>query len=101
MLIMPVKELKDGAKISAKCHELNEPIYITKNGYSDMVIMSSDAFERYDAAMKNEEKRLAAEQRELQETLVDIQTSLAQIESGEGIDGFQMLAELRGRHVHL
>lgn len=99
MIAMPVKELKDGAKISAKCHELNEPITITKNGYDDMVIMSSETFERYEAAMKGDERRLAAKQRELQETLADIQASIAQIEAGEGVDGFQMLAEMRKRHA--
>ncbi len=98
MVIAPIKELKDGAAISAKCHEINEPIHITKNGYGDMVIMSTETFERYNAAMKLEESRLAAEQRELEETLADIQTSIAEIESGQGIDAFQALAELRNEH---
>lgn len=99
MIAIPVKELKDGAKISAKCHELGEPITITKNGYDDMVIMSSETFERYDAAMRDEERRLAAAQRELQETLADIQTGAAQIRAGQGVDGFQMLAEMRKRYA--
>ena len=44
-LIMPIKELKDTSAISEKCHNANEPIYITKNGYGDMVIMSIELFE--------------------------------------------------------
>ncbi len=99
MIAMPVKELKDGAKISAKCHELDEPITITKNGYNDMVIMSSETFDRYEAAARSEEQRLAAQQRELQETLADIQTGIAEIEAGEVVDGFEMLAEMRKRYA--
>lgn len=99
MIAIPVKDLKDGARISAKCHELDEPITITKNGYSDMVIMSSEAFDRYEAAARSEERRLAAIQRELQESLADIQTGIAEIESGQGVDGFEMLAEMRKRHA--
>ena len=33
-------------QISALAHETGEPIYITKNGEGDIVIMSIDAFER-------------------------------------------------------
>ncbi|MBQ3921915.1 MAG: type II toxin-antitoxin system Phd/YefM family antitoxin [Spirochaetales bacterium] len=44
--IVPVKELKNTMIISKMCHESDEPIFITKNGYGDMVIMSMRAFER-------------------------------------------------------
>lgn len=33
-------DLKNTADISDMVHEANEPIYITKNGYGDMIIMS-------------------------------------------------------------
>ena len=36
MTILPIKELKDGAGISKRCHELNEPIYITKKGIAEI-----------------------------------------------------------------
>lgn len=98
MIAMPIKELKDGAKISATCHELDEPITITKNGYDDMVIMSSETFKRYDTAVKFEQSRRAAAQRELEQTLADIQAGIAAIEAGEGVDAFQALAELREQY---
>ena len=44
-LIIPIRDLKDTAAISKMCSESNEPIYITKNGYGDMVIMSMQAYE--------------------------------------------------------
>jgi PHD/YefM family antitoxin component YafN of YafNO toxin-antitoxin module len=43
--IIPIKDLKNTSEISDLCHKENEPIYITKNGYGDMVIMSMEIFE--------------------------------------------------------
>jgi len=43
--IIPIKDLKNTAEISQMCHEAAEPIYITKNGYGDMVIMSLQMYE--------------------------------------------------------
>jgi len=37
---IPIKDLKNTSQISEMCHVAEEPIYITKNGYGDMVIMS-------------------------------------------------------------
>lgn len=43
--IIPIKDLKDTTKISDLCHRSDEPVFITKNGYGDMVIMSMELFE--------------------------------------------------------
>ena len=47
--IIPIRDLKNTTKISEMCHESNEPIFITKNGYDDMVIMSSETYEKMNA----------------------------------------------------
>ena len=44
--IIPIKDLKDTSKLSQMCHESTEPIYVTKNGYGDMVIMSLHLYEQ-------------------------------------------------------
>lgn len=44
--IIPIKDLKNTSEISDLCHNSGEPIYITKNGYGDMVIMSMDVYEQ-------------------------------------------------------
>ena len=44
--IRPISELKDTTSISNLCHEVKRPVFITKNGYSDLVIMSIDTYER-------------------------------------------------------
>ena len=38
--IIPIRDLKNTSEISQMCHESDEPIFVTKNGYGDMVIMS-------------------------------------------------------------
>ncbi|QOV19210.1 type II toxin-antitoxin system Phd/YefM family antitoxin [Blautia liquoris] len=43
--IIPIKDLKNTSEISEMCHKAEEPIYITKNGYGDMVIMSMENYE--------------------------------------------------------
>jgi PHD/YefM family antitoxin component YafN of YafNO toxin-antitoxin module len=43
--IIPIKDLKNTSQISEMCHVAEEPIYITKNGYGDMVIMSVEMYE--------------------------------------------------------
>ena len=42
--IIPIKDLKNTSEISDMCHRTEEPIYITKNGYGDMVIMSMESY---------------------------------------------------------
>ena len=43
--IIPIRDLKNTGAISQMCNQSDEPIYITKNGYGDMVIMSMKLFE--------------------------------------------------------
>lgn len=44
--IIPIRDLKDTTAISQMCSESEEPVYITKNGYGDMVIMSMRVYEK-------------------------------------------------------
>ena len=43
--IIPIRDLKNTSEISQRCHAANEPIFVTKNGYGDMVIMSIKMYE--------------------------------------------------------
>ena len=38
--IIPIRDLKNTNAISQRCHETQEPIFVTKSGYGNMVIMS-------------------------------------------------------------
>ena len=45
--IIPIRDLKNTNAISQRCHETAEPIFVTKNGYGDMVLMSMETYENY------------------------------------------------------
>lgn len=45
-VIRPSADLRNHYnEISKICHETKEPIYITKNGYNDLVLLSNEAYE--------------------------------------------------------
>ena len=81
--IIPIRDLKDTAAISKMCNESNEPVYVTKNGYGDMVIMSMKAYEEKMYLMDVYSKLAAAED---------------EIQAGKESDARQALRELRARH---
>jgi len=37
--------------ISRICHETKEPVYITKDGQNDLVVLSNEVYEEYDKKM--------------------------------------------------
>jgi prevent-host-death family protein len=45
--IRPISDLRNNfADISRIVHETQEPVFLTKNGYGDMVVMSMETYER-------------------------------------------------------
>ena len=81
--IIHIKDLKNTSEMSDMCYKADEPIYITKNGYGDMVIMS---MEMYESTMK----RLAMYR--------DIEMSEKQIEAGRVKDARTALKEVRAKY---
>jgi len=62
--IRPITDLRNTNEISEMCHKLNEPIFITKNGYGDLVVMSIETYERQ-LALVEVYKKLAVAENEL------------------------------------
>ncbi|WP_026907886.1 type II toxin-antitoxin system Phd/YefM family antitoxin [Paucisalibacillus globulus] len=63
MIIKPSAALRnDYTTISNLAKETKEPIYITKNGEGDMVLMSIDAFEKREQILQLRARVLQAEQ---------------------------------------
>lgn len=82
--IIPIRDLKNTSEISAMCHQQNEPIFVTKNGYGDMVVMSMEAYEK--TMFINDVQRKLAEAEEA-------------INKGEVRDAKEMLAELKKKYA--
>jgi PHD/YefM family antitoxin component YafN of YafNO toxin-antitoxin module len=55
----------DYVTISNLAHEAAEPIYITKNGEGDIVVMSIEAFEKREQVLKLRSKIMTAEESRL------------------------------------
>ena len=81
--IIPIKDLKDTANVSELCHTLNEPVYITKNGYGDMVLMSMDCYEAL---------------RKKWEMYADLEISEEQISQGKTKDAKKALQSVRTKY---
>ena len=48
-LIRPCADLRNNYnEISKLCHATNEPVYITKNGYNDLVLLSNKDYEKFE-----------------------------------------------------
>ncbi len=62
--IRPITDLRNTNEISELCHKRKEPVFITKNGYGDLVVLSIEAYEELmeafhtDSAIKEAEQEL-------------------------------------------
>ena len=57
-MIRPVSDLRNNfADISRTVHETAQPVFLTKNGYGDMVVLSMEAFENLQFDILNYRKR--------------------------------------------
>ena len=59
--IMPIRDLRNTSEISELAHRKQEPIFITKNGYSDLVVMSAELYERFAKINRIDQDILEAE----------------------------------------
>jgi len=78
--IRPITDLRNTTEISDICHARKEPVFITKNGYGDLVVMSIETYEELienaaiDAAIAEAEAEYAAG-----EELHDARSALASL----------------------
>jgi len=77
--IIPIRDLKKTSEISQMCHASDEPIFVTKNGYGDMVIMSMKMYEEK-MFMSDVYRKLSAAEEQLAEgKILDGDASLKSI----------------------
>ena len=66
MLIKPTTALRtELGEITRICKEKSEPVFLTKNGEGELVIMSIDAYEKREAMLDLRSKLMEAEQQRL------------------------------------
>lgn len=83
--IIPIKDLKNTSEISEMCHKAKEPIYITKNGYGDMVIMSMEIYENTMKKIAMYHDIEVSEQQILNRQVKDARASLKETRAKYGI----------------
>ena len=82
--IRPITDLRNTTEVGDLCHARREPVFITKNGYGDLVVMS---IETYEAMMET----------------AAVDTAIAEAEAeferdGQLYDARDVLASLRRKH---
>ena len=83
--IIPIRDLKDTTAIAQMCSESKEPIFITKNGYGEMVIMSMKAYEEK-MLMLDVYERLAAAEDEVQDAYAALKELLDCLKTDRAIE---------------
>jgi PHD/YefM family antitoxin component YafN of YafNO toxin-antitoxin module len=81
--IIPIKALKDTSGVSELCQNSDGPIFITKNGYGNMVIMSMAIYEKTML---------------LQDVYANLDTAEREILEGKTKDARDSLHKLRKKH---
>lgn len=82
--IRPITDLRNTSEISELCHAKKEPIFITKNGYGDLVVMS---IETYEALL---------EEREFDASIAEAEAGYAS--DNRLLDAREVLSTLRRKH---
>lgn len=85
--IIPIRDLKNTAEISERCKTLNEPIFVTKNGYGDMVVMSIEVYTRTMAQL---------------DLYRELKVGVDELQNGAPtVDAFEFLGELKQKYEKL
>ena len=82
-VIKPITDLRNTNEISELCHKQQQPVFITKNGYGDLVVMSMETYE------KNMRKYLKYK---------DIEVSEKEIEEGKVKEAKSALQGMRAKY---
>ena len=83
---VPVRDLKETAKICATVRKASGPVIVTKNGYPELVLITPEEYEEL------------ARAREKQRIYDAIAKAEAQIDAGQWVSGDDLLESLGHRH---
>lgn len=111
-LIRPCADLRNNYnEISKICHETNEPMYITRNGTNDLVVLSDEAYETMLKSKQETEEerieRLVSEHFDKHfetfeefkaDLIMHLEKAAKEIEEGKGIPMEDAVAELEAKY---
>ena len=83
-LIIPIEDLRNTTGISNIPHKEQEPIFITQNGYSDLVVMSSKLYDKF------------AKMNRIDQAIFEFEQEIAN--GAEAVDAEIVFAELEKKH---
>lgn len=81
--IIPIRDMRNTNRLSDMCHEKKEPVYVTKNGYSDLVVLSNEYFDELLGGRV---------------IYGEIMKGAAQADRGQVIDGDEAMDSLRAKY---
>ena len=78
-----MRDLKDTVKVEKLCEETQAPIFITKNGYGRLVVMTIDTYEKlYD---------------QIKEKIL-IEQGLDDVKNGRVVDGEEVFKKIKDKY---
>lgn len=110
--IRPCADLRNNYnEISRICHETKEPVYITRNGTNDLVVLSDEVYEKIIEENRETEEeridRLISEKFDKQYATFEgfkkdffrqLNESIKEIEDGKGIPMENIVAEMEAKY---
>ena len=84
-VIKPITDLRNTNEISELCHKQQQSVFITKNGYGDLVVMSMETYEEKMALLDVYEKLMVAEEDCKYGYTVDAKESLKKLREKYGV----------------
>lgn len=104
-MIRPCADLRNNYnEISKICHETKQPVYITKNGYNDLVLLSNEAFEQYEderieqLISKHFNKKYPDFESFKKDVYEKIDIAIEEIKNGEYISMGKAIAEMEAEY---
>jgi len=83
MQIISMRDLKNTVEVERRCAEENGPVFVTKNGYSRLVVMDIDYYERT--------MRKMIEAKEILDGLEDVKLGLT-------VDGNKAISDIKSKY---
>lgn len=79
-IIRPISEMRDTSTMSKLCHQSQEPVFLTKNGLGNLVVMSMECYEKMlETKATDEAIREAEEEYNANGILVDAREALGSL----------------------